>query len=72
MRAELYVNLILSLFTIKQVEAAELGSIQALYHLGVLYHYGEDVQQDLTKAAEFYAEAAVHGHVQGRHNLGAI
>jgi len=51
-------------------EAAELGSIDALYHLGVAYYRGEGVQQDAAKAAEFYTKAAMQGHVVSRHNLG--
>ena len=53
-------------------EAAELGSIEALYNLGVVYDSGEVVQQDEAKAAEFYTKAAMQGHVEGRHNLGCI
>ena len=51
-------------------EAAELGSAEALYSLGVAYEYGEGVQQDDTKAAEFYTKAAMQGHTESRHNLG--
>ncbi|EJK59052.1 hypothetical protein THAOC_20775 [Thalassiosira oceanica] len=53
-------------------EAAELGSIDALFHLGVAYYNGEGVQQDMAKAAEFYTKAAMQGHVQARHNLGIV
>ena len=51
-------------------EAAELGSIEALYHLGYAYYEGNGVQQDETKAAEFYTKAAMKGDVLSRHNLG--
>ena len=35
-------------------EAAELGSIEALYFLGGLYDRGDVVQQDKSKAAELW------------------
>ncbi|EJK67106.1 hypothetical protein THAOC_11904 [Thalassiosira oceanica] len=53
-------------------EAAELGSIDALFHLGLLYSSGEGVDQDKAKAAEFWSKAAIQGHVQSRSNLGCI
>ncbi|EJK61959.1 hypothetical protein THAOC_17459 [Thalassiosira oceanica] len=51
-------------------EAAELGSIEALYNLGVAYYNGDGVQQDRAIAVELYRKAAMKGHVDGRHNLG--
>ncbi|EJK71456.1 hypothetical protein THAOC_07100 [Thalassiosira oceanica] len=51
-------------------EAAELGSIDALFSLGNAYDLGEGVQQDKTKAAEFWTKAAMQGHVPARANLG--
>ncbi|EJK51199.1 hypothetical protein THAOC_29650, partial [Thalassiosira oceanica] len=51
-------------------EAAELGSTEALYNLGVAYEYGVGVQQDMAKAVEFYRKAAMQGHDLARHNLG--
>ena len=51
-------------------EAAELGSIEALYNLGVAYYIGEGVQVDRAKGAEYYKKAAMQGHVQSRNNLG--
>ncbi|EJK52311.1 hypothetical protein THAOC_28429 [Thalassiosira oceanica] len=53
-------------------EAAELGSIEALCNLGVVYNDGEGVQQDKAKAVEFYEKAAMQGHVMSRCKLGAI
>ena len=53
-------------------EAAELGSINALFDLGLAYRLGEGVQRDDAKAAEFYTKAAMQGHVESRHNLGCI
>ena len=53
-------------------EAAELGSIDALYRLGVLYETGNGVQENKTKGIEFLTKAAMQGHVESRHNLGSI
>ncbi|EJK54600.1 hypothetical protein THAOC_25755 [Thalassiosira oceanica] len=51
-------------------EAAELGSIQALYNLGLAHEHGIGVQKDMAKAVELYKKAAMKGHVEARHNLG--
>ncbi|EJK75794.1 hypothetical protein THAOC_02473, partial [Thalassiosira oceanica] len=51
-------------------EAAELGSIDALYNLGVAYALGEGVEKNRAKAAEFYTKAAMQGHAPSRYNLG--
>ncbi|EJK74439.1 hypothetical protein THAOC_03882, partial [Thalassiosira oceanica] len=51
-------------------EAAELGSIEALFNLGAAYHTGEGVQQDMAKAVEYFERAAMQGHVMSRNNLG--
>jgi len=53
-------------------EAAELGSIEALYNLGVLYYTGEVVEQDKVKGIQFWTKAAMQGEVDSRHNLGCI
>ncbi|EJK51518.1 hypothetical protein THAOC_29303 [Thalassiosira oceanica] len=53
-------------------EAAELGSVEALFNLGIEYESGKLVQQDKAKAAEFYTKAAVQGHVESRYNLGVL
>ncbi|EJK69094.1 hypothetical protein THAOC_09687 [Thalassiosira oceanica] len=53
-------------------EAAELGSIEALFNLGAAYYQGEGVQQDKAKAVEFFERAAKQGHIGSRHNLGCI
>ncbi|EJK75446.1 hypothetical protein THAOC_02829, partial [Thalassiosira oceanica] len=44
-------------------EAAELGSIEALFCLGHAHHKGDGVQQDNAKAVEFFTKAAMQGHV---------
>ncbi|EJK46346.1 hypothetical protein THAOC_34989 [Thalassiosira oceanica] len=51
-------------------EAAELGSIDALFNLGNAYYSGECVEEDVTKAVELYEKAAMHGHIESRDNLG--
>jgi len=51
-------------------EAAELGSLEALYCLGLAYMNGDLVQRDEAKAVKFYAKAAMQGHAQSRNNLG--
>ena len=50
-------------------KAAELGSIAALYNLGLLYDFGDGVQKDKAKAVQFYEKAAMQGHAESRHNL---
>ncbi|EJK43958.1 hypothetical protein THAOC_37548 [Thalassiosira oceanica] len=52
------------------MEAAELGSIDALFNLGKSYRLGEGVGKNIAKAAKFYTKAAMQGHVGGRHDLG--
>ncbi|EJK60907.1 hypothetical protein THAOC_18674 [Thalassiosira oceanica] len=52
-------------------EAAELGSIGALYSLGNAYFHGDGVQQDEAKAVQFWMKSAMQGHVISRHNLGS-
>ncbi|EJK52974.1 hypothetical protein THAOC_27676, partial [Thalassiosira oceanica] len=51
-------------------EAAELGSIEALFSLGCAHERGVGVEQDEIKAAVFYNKAAMQGHALCRHKLG--
>ena len=53
-------------------QAAELGSVDALHHLGIAYHNGVGVQQDKGKAVQFWSKAAMKGHEESRHNLGLV
>jgi len=53
-------------------EAAELGSIGALFNLGSAYFLGEGVQRDKAKAADLFKRAALQGHLGSRCNLGCI
>ncbi|EJK49740.1 hypothetical protein THAOC_31350 [Thalassiosira oceanica] len=48
----------------------ELGSIDALYHLGNAHERGKGIKEDGEKGAEFYAKAAMQGHAGSRYNLG--
>ncbi|EJK77605.1 hypothetical protein THAOC_00551, partial [Thalassiosira oceanica] len=51
-------------------EAAELGSIDALYNLGYAYFNGDEVEPDNAKGVEFWSKAAMQGHVNSRRSLG--
>ncbi|EJK47299.1 hypothetical protein THAOC_33990 [Thalassiosira oceanica] len=53
-------------------EAAELGSIQALFNLGVVYDTGNGVKQDESKGAKLYKKAAMQGCAESRYSLGCI
>ena len=51
-------------------DAAELGSIEALYNHGVAYFFGKGVEQDKVKGNQLWTKAAMQGHVESRYNLG--
>ena len=51
-------------------EAVELGSVDALFQLGVVYGDGDGVKQDVARGVSFYEKAAMLGHSAARHNLG--
>ena len=53
-------------------EAAEVGSVDALHNLGVLYDFGDGVQKDEAKTVQFWIKAAMQGHVESRFNLGCF
>ena len=53
-------------------EAAELGSIEALFALGVSYIEGEGVEVDKAKGIELFKKAAMQGDVESRYKLGCI
>ena len=53
-------------------EAAELGSIKALFNLGLAYDFGNGVQQDRAKGTQLWTKAAMQGHVESRYQLGWI
>ena len=53
-------------------EAAVLGSVEAIYSLGVAYQRGEGVGKDNAKAVEYFTKAAMQGHAESRYNLGCF
>ena len=53
-------------------EAAELGSIEALFNLGNAYYHGDGVPEDKEKGVQFWTKAAMQGHVECRYNLGCF
>jgi uncharacterized protein len=52
------------------MKRAEQGNAGAQFKLGVLYNKGEEVQRDLTQAAEWYRKAAEQGHAKAQFRLG--
>ena len=53
-------------------EAAELGSLNAHCHLGMVYYNGNGVEVDKPRGLHHYQQAAIKGDVPSRHNLGAV
>ncbi|EJK55800.1 hypothetical protein THAOC_24427 [Thalassiosira oceanica] len=53
-------------------EAAELGSVDAHYMLGVTYYKGDGVQQDKPRGVRNFQDAAMKGDVSSRHSLGVV
>jgi TPR repeat protein len=51
-------------------KAAELGNVEAHYHLSASYHNGEGVEKDEKKELYHLEEAAIGGHPSARYNLG--
>ena len=52
------------------IKAAELGDMEANFHLAKLYYFGRFVEKDLGKEIHYQEEAAIGGHPNARHNLG--
>ena len=52
--------------------AADKNHVEAQYHLGRIYEYGRGVQQDYSKACEYYQRAANQGHIEARYNFSEI
>ena len=46
-------------------KAAEQGSSEAQYNLGVMYHYGQGVPQNQSVAKEWFDKACHNGSQQG-------
>eukprot|EP00984_Skeletonema_dohrnii_P021857 scaffold11034_cov155-Skeletonema_dohrnii-CCMP3373.AAC.7 len=53
-------------------KAADLGDVDAHYHLSLLYLMGEGVEKDEEKRAYHLEEAAIGGHPEARYHLAAI
>ena len=51
-------------------EAAELGSGDANYQLGIAYYYGDGVEEDREKGILHWQQAAMKGHELGRYQVG--
>ena len=51
-------------------KAAELGILDAHYHLGLMYYKGGGVEEDEKKSIHHYEKAAMGGHPYARNNLG--
>ena len=52
--------------------AAKRGYASVLYNLGVMLTEGRSVSCDVTKAAEYFHEAAIQGHAKAQYNLGVL
>ncbi len=52
--------------------AAEQGDAEAQYNLGMLYHYGTDVEQSDALAVEWLSKSAEQGHSQAEHSMAVM
>ncbi|EJK66522.1 hypothetical protein THAOC_12557 [Thalassiosira oceanica] len=53
-------------------EAAELGSVEALYHLGIEYESRIGAKEDKARSIQVYEKAAMLGCPLSRHELGCV
>ena len=53
-------------------EAAELGSMDAIYQLGIAYYNGNGVEEDRPRGIQHWQKAAMKGHLLSRHYLGFV
>ncbi|EJK51348.1 hypothetical protein THAOC_29483 [Thalassiosira oceanica] len=53
-------------------EAAELGSLDARYELGLMYYTGDGVEEDKPRGIHHWQQAAMKGQVMSRHSLGVV
>ena len=51
------------------LRAAELGGVSAQYFVAVEYATGENISQNIEKAAHWYEMAAKSGHAEAQYNL---
>eukprot|EP00986_Skeletonema_menzelii_P005818 scaffold2153_cov144-Skeletonema_menzelii.AAC.11 len=57
-------------FATFQEGAAELGFVDAHFHLACLYHFGHGAEKNEGKKTHHLEEAAISGHPMARRNLG--
>ena len=57
---------------IKLNRLAEQGNAEAQYRLGLMYDMGEDVNQDYSKAFEWYEKSANQGLASSQSKLGSM
>ena len=48
-----------------------MGDAGAMTSLGIMYNYGQGVEQSYEKAFEYYEQGAHLGHAKAQFNLGA-
>lgn len=53
-------------------QAAKQGNVEAQYSAGLMYYYGEGVEQDYQKAAEWLTKSAEQGDSDAQYNLGVL
>ena len=53
-------------------KAAELGSLEACYNLGLVYYTGNGVEEDKPRGIRHWQQAAMKGDVESRHSLGIV
>src|SRR5215213_3935555 len=51
---------------------AEAGNLEAMYHLGIMYRYGEGMQPNKKEAIAWWLRAAKSGHAASQNDLGAL
>lgn len=54
------------------IRAAELGSPQAAFNVGIMYERGFVVERNSTRAAQWYRRAAAQGLAVAKHNLALL
>jgi hypothetical protein len=51
---------------------AKAGDATARFHLGLMYDFGEGVDNDFAEAARWYRKAAEQGHGDAQYNIGVL
>src|SRR5215213_11932866 len=51
---------------------AEAGDLEAMYHLGIMYHYGEGMNPDQKAAFAWTSRSAKGGYAPAQNDLGAM